>query len=379
MAYGFRRNLKLVIYVTLLVCFILFYLYDEVDHFIKGSTTFERTTISPESLALPSIILCMPGTKSQGKEKMGYTGIHDVAYDKEEKFKKFNLTMKELVNEISYVLNQDFELTFDIYLGDTWELSSTGINQNKDRKINVKEIWTGGSGGLCYLIEPLFELSTHESPWFALNVKPKETYESTDHPIQVFFASNNTWEGIYQYSWQFLQVPKITVPFDTAMEIMTEVSPSKILFRDGIEDVRKCIEEVIWSFNCTDICTATYLNYIDQLPYCTSYEQLSCMTSNGVFNPEKESAMGRCLRPSLAMVFKAKVVFSRPAFDPEWLTMWFKYSTGQLEVKEEVLSIGLTSFIGSVGGSLGLFLGFSMYDYISTLVENILRRLNKSY
>ena len=97
------------------------------------------------------------------------------------------------------------------------------------------------------------------------------------------------------------------------------------------------------------------------------------MTHNGVFYPEKEAALGQCLRPANTMEFKAKVISFRSSAS-EHINMWFKYGSGQLEVNEEILSIGLTTFIGSIGGSLGLFLGFSMYDYISSLVDAILKR-----
>ena len=173
MSYFFQRNLKLVLYVALLLCFIIFYFYDEVDKFLKGSTTFTQTFAKVESLPLPSIIICMPGTKSYAKHTFGYHSTVDMIYDKDEKYKKFNLTPHEMTDQLAFVLSKDFELSFDIYLGDSYSLT-TGLNKVKDREILVKTLWT--ITGLCYLIEPLFKLGSHESPWFALNAKPKESY-----------------------------------------------------------------------------------------------------------------------------------------------------------------------------------------------------------
>ena len=96
------------------------------------------------------------------------------------------------------------------------------------------------------------------------------------------------------------------------------------------------------------------------------------MIDNGVFYPDIEAALAQCLRPANTMVYKAKVISVRSS-KSDGINMWFKTSTGELEINEEVLSIGLTTFIGSIGGSLGLFLGFSMYDYISSIVDTILK------
>ena len=188
----------------------------------------------------------------------------------------------------------------------------------------------------------------------------------------MFFASNNTWEGIYLASWLYVDVPKLSIPFNANLETLAEVTPSQVLFRDAIADVRKCIKDIVMTFNCSLTCSTPGFNYLDELPLCPTYRDMLCMTDNGIFYPEKEAALAQCLRPASTMEFKAKVISFRSS-PSKHINMWFKYGTGQLEVKEEVLSIALTTFIGSIGGSLGLFLGFSMYDYISSIVDTILK------
>ena len=173
MSHFCQRTLKMVLYLVLLSCFLVFYFYDEVNNFLKGSTTFTKTIATVDSLPLPSFILCMPGTKSYAKSTYGYYTNNDMIYDKDEKYKNFNLTPYEMIEEVFFVLSKDFELRFDIYLGNSYPLT-TGLNKVKDREILVKSLWT--NTGLCYLINPLFNLESHESPWFKLIVKPKESY-----------------------------------------------------------------------------------------------------------------------------------------------------------------------------------------------------------
>ena len=170
----------------------------------------------------------------------------------------------------------------------------------------------------------------------------------------------------------YLDVPKVSIPFDASLETLAEVTPSQVLFRDGITDVGKCFKDIIMTINCSHICSTPIFNYMDELPLCQTYEEIHCMIDNGLFNIDKEAALAQCLRPANTMLFKAKVLSFRPS-QSEHIKMWFKYSTGQVEVNEEVLSIRPTTFIGSIGGSLGLFLGFSMYDYISSILDTIFK------
>ena len=59
------------LYVTLFVCFVIFYFYDEMMAFMKGSTTFARSYAMVEQMAMPSFILCMPGVNPEAQEKYG--------------------------------------------------------------------------------------------------------------------------------------------------------------------------------------------------------------------------------------------------------------------------------------------------------------------
>ena len=80
----------------------------------------------------------------------------------------------------------------------------------------------------------------------------------------MFFASNNTWEGIYLASWLYLVVPKVSIPFDASLETLAEVAPSQVLFCDGIADVRKCIKDIVMTFKSI---AATYA----ELPYSITW------------------------------------------------------------------------------------------------------------
>ena len=70
--------------------------------------------------------------------------------------------------------------------------------------------------------------------------------------------------------------------------------------------------------------------------------------------------------------------------DPNGIMMKFKYASNKINVYEETLVFDETSLVGSLGGSLGLFVGFSFFGYAMPIVEAIsdkiadcLKRLKK--
>ena len=233
--------LDAILYLILFTLFVIFYLHGQVTEFIKGDTTFTRTFVKIEDgLTVPSIILCMPGIKENIAEKYRYVpAIPSIFYDKNETYKKFNKTPLDVAEEMSYLLGQDFELTVSFFRPDTESRGDPyvlhlGVNDFiKDGSILVKLIWT--ISGSCYLLQSNYKLRKNDSPWLDLQIRPKSSYYDSvqqDQKIQLFFASNEIWLGLYLMSYQYLTVPKITVPFDKSIEKMIEVMPSFIQFQN---------------------------------------------------------------------------------------------------------------------------------------------------
>ena len=53
----------------------------------------------------------------------------------------------------------------------------------------------------------------------------------------------------------------------------------------------------------------------------------------------------------------------------------FKYASNKRNVYEETLMFDDTSLVGSLGGSLGLFVGFSFFGYAMPIVESIFDKM----
>ena len=164
----------------------------------------------------------------------------------------------------------------------------------------------------------------------------------------------------------------MSIPIDTGIQSIVEIKPRMINFRDGVQDVKECIDGLMDKVNCTPLCYPVAYNHLGDLQDCRNYQDMMCMLFQGYYDPTFEGHFGRCLRPANALAFKSKVILTRPSKNnTNEIMVWFKYSTDQLEVKEEVPILGFTTFIGSIGGSLGLFLGFSCYDYLTNFINRV--------
>ena len=54
-----------------------------------------------------------------------------------------------------------------------------------------------------------------------------------------------------------------------------------------------------------------------------------------------------------------------PAEDDEYIGMFFMYATTEVKVIKEELLISFSNFVSSIGGNLGMFIGFSCFGVFS--------------
>ena len=61
----------------------------------------------------------------------------------------------------------------------------------------------------------------------------------------------------------------------------------------------------------------------------------------------------------------------------EYIGMFFMYSTTEVKVVTEELLISFSNFISSIGGNLGMFIGFSCFGVFSWAFDHVKRILNR--
>ena len=136
------------------------------------------------------------------------------------------------------------------------------------------------------------------------------------------------------------------------------------------------------NIGCHDICipfNARSFYQYESTKYCTEYESLLCMTE--AFNNIYDNASWLdCMKPQEIVEFRGTLSNGfRPTFGKSHRLMTFKFDSNVHVIKEEALVYNTLDLIVSVGGSLGLFLGFSFFGYLSCCLDRIVKFLKLKY
>ena len=91
----------------------------------------------------------------------------------------------------------------------------------------------------------------------------------------------------------------------------------------------------------------------------------------------KNEVRNTCPSPCQKIVYKTKKInaFGLPTKSNE-ITFWIEFDTMQIEKHDEVWILETYNFIGTVGGSLGLFIGFSYTGFLGRILDYLFFRNN---
>ena len=85
----------------------------------------------------------------------------------------------------------------------------------------------------------------------------------------------------------------------------------------------------------------------------------------------------KCLSPNHAKIYETSVYQDKinGQADNRSLGFFFYEASNMKKIQEEVNVISSTAFIGSIGGSMGLFFGFSFLACCSDLIDKLVLKL----
>ena len=355
-----KITFTLVVYLILLGLFIEFFFIDQISDYLKGRFTVSSRNEEADTLEFPTITLCMyPATKTSVGIKYGFEKFND-------KFNKEvpSSTLAERLDELSYTLHQDFQL----------------INAGREFKVglNIANSFIVDPGeqvdlftfdlqplktyhyGTCYKLQPQFEVTkfpTRISFIVALNstmLKPEDLPKS----VILHFTSNETWIGLADNVWP--QVKPLTKTINFRKEFtQIKLSVNEQRFQEGVEDNQACLKNLLLKQNCTKHCNV--LSFAgEDFPTCQTVKELNCMWNNSIL---ASTEYMDCYKSKLVTTFSLQQRIENPLnkgtddYSTEiYIGMWSKIK----QTQEEVPLMTEQDLIGSVGGSMGLFFGFSI-------------------
>ena len=184
---------------------------------------------------------------------------------------------------------------------------------------------------------------------------------------------------------------KFSVPFGgikvtqtTIMETM--IKPLKCKSSDSYVSDMQCYANLFFSEDlspCPVKCLpiqmkgSQYANKSTTIEYCTKLEDEIC--NGGPFISTKlNQGYLKCLKPCKETSYKdSETKLAEPVYLKEGKNMAYidVIMNNVRRIEKEVLVYDTIDVIGAVGGSLGLFLGFSFFDVFSKCLDNLIMPL----
>ena len=347
-------------------------MFDETKEFLSGKTSFVTKFEDEFDLKIPSVIIC-PGPifKPFKVEKYKYEQMLDLLNDYEEKYVSYNLSIFEMYEEVTYTLDEDYQIFIKVFNQTQYKILklSEGINPlDPLGSVNVSHIATYRHG-MCILIKSHILIDQRLRLYL-------QSINDQEPPIEfeVTLVDENTWQGMVDDDWPYYKPDTFKLPFknNSLGQWNFKLTPHEIRFLDGQDDPTSCQEQVLKQANCTQICSPLTFNYL-KIPPCKTYNETDCMSTHIYSFSSLERQRYPCLKPKVITEFRGETfLYKETQINGSLLFFQAYFLPTKKEVKEEMYVIGAREYIGYIGGSLGLLLGFSFYTYIICLIDKFL-------
>lgn len=141
-----------------------------------------------------------------------------------------------------------------------------------------------------------------------------------------------------------------------------------------------CGSNILANYNyssCPNPCMAVTLPKATKkdLPFrdveCKTVDDRVCMM--WIFNDALNEVLEKCPKNCENIQYSGKSTFVLPTDENHTYsrTLAYRFASKNIEVEEEYIIMDETGVIGAVGGTLGLFIGFSFRDIISLFISGL--------
>ena len=335
----------------LVSCFICFFMKDQMVTFMKGRTTITRRVENVNSVEFPTITICFdPATKLSVAKKYGFESHNDKFYRDIP-----NRTLSQIFDEMSYGFNEDYSIWN--YNGKKVNLGLNNIDayfSSVKMQFQVEALITYNFG-TCIKLEPRFEMVSQSYRLrLSFKLSPSIKMEDKIDSILFIFTSNRSWINIPESNWPQYKPLKARVALIKEYTHLI-LQPEEEYFKDGKDGSADCLKELVERQNCSYPCWATT---IPGVPLCQTADQYICI-DDAIWGTKD---FLNCYMTKKATYYSLLDRGENPYHkDKNTLKtdVYIGIKAMKKVIKEEVFVLTLQDLIGSVGGSLGLFFGFS--------------------
>ena len=276
--------------------------------------------------------------------------------------------------EKNWKYQEDFNITYIILIGENEIL----------KQLDFEAIYTEYKG-VCYQLNAEKESEQIEKEWHQILIKSKK-YELPT--MEFYFTSVNNSYGIIYNDWRNGEVYKVDVNANNLKSISLTVEKHNYLKSESscnYQSLYECFESKITLadlHNCSDkskyenICFPTTLpNAI--YPICKEvtqdleYEEYKKCTMEHLWSKIVVNDPGACPRPCTTLQYSGKVFYENLKHFRNGTAAFLEYKFAEpayVKVYQEYLIFDAIGMIGSVGGTLGMFIGFSFSNVLTILI-----------
>ena len=350
MKYGMKRfllPLRPLIFICLFVLFFIFFFKDYLTNYLERKTTFSSNYEDVVKLEFPTIIACVKlGYKDDAMKKYGFESVYDFPG------KNQNNT-SQMFDAVSFIHGADYEI--DI---------TSPISFERQNILTFRH-------GECHKMQPQEEILATQRVTLEVTWKIMEPKE-----IIFYLVSNDSWHGLCDDVLPYFHPSKFdTAPLDLDKPVRMNIpiSMTDIEFMEGT-NFADCITNIVNSINCSFMCLPFYLVSTTPIPLCETIDTHTCVESALYFDGSSVDELYKCHKPKHAKLYNPRPIEWNKHSEKNASLVYFYFESLSVLHKDEIFVISDLDLVGSVGGSLGLFLGFSFYSYILDFFQRLIEK-----
>ena len=320
---------------------------DYIADRITTTSRFQEVKISD----FPTITICMdPPQKSAIAKSFGFKSLQDIHTKK-----VANMTLLERFEIISYKLNQDF------YINDL------KIGNNKE--FVIEPIVTYFQG-ICYKLNPKFKIK-HQFETKIFSLQFSKEVKDLPQNFDVYLTSKTSMLNIVTDIWPQYSCGKVSISISNNNRKVTNIKYRAIeyIFKTGVGNSDECITKIISDSKCSK---CFYVSGTS-LPICNSTQDFVCIWS--LYNHWQKCLLNKHIFAYVPQINKIQMYENNSNTSA---VFYISAASKSKQIMEEIDVITLAGLIGSIGGSLGMFFGFSFTSYLSILIEKLIKKMFKN-
>ena len=300
----------------------------------------------------------------------------------------YNDSWQVFSDQIFYKLGRDFHLYY-INETDTKILVELGENQINSLDFWVEKLHTYSSG-ICYAITPNF-FDAHKKLKFQISFDKNMNLKDLPSTMGVYFTSKENSYGIIDMDWSngnelSFELDSWCTTFKLSALTTKYLESTSNCTPNGFNN---CLMKMIKEYrfdesdgHCSTTCAALSLPNITSsssnlIQPCVTFKDNLCMMEklHNIMKLSKEKCPKNCTtieytgRPTLKQQDDDKE-------DKKEYQWSFMMASNKTQVYQEYVVYDAMGLVGNIGGTLGLFLGFSFRDFILLFIDCLRNRLN---